>query len=341
MRFIFLIPELDTSRFRKDLDRWAQKIRFQPFKDFMRKRYMRTDFAFGGTLNLMRHCKIARDCGAEAYMATIRGIDTYGKTGIPGIPFMRWADRQSDDVCIVPDFVTDLIDEVEGRAIAYLQVPTFTSRNFDYQSDRVALWTDSPFMQAICEATYPGKSIEIVPNIVDNQLFSFVPQAERESGLVFAFPRKGPEYIAKTQAAYQKLGGNYWHFELIDGLTIHELAQQFRRPQVFLASAEVEGCALPPQESMASGIVVVGKTARGANFCMNHKETAMVAETPEAAAQCLVELENAELRDRISRQAYQAISTFFPAEAPTRFWQHLIQQYGASSSQPQVYAGSR
>ncbi|MGI0487300.1 glycosyltransferase family 1 protein [Pantanalinema rosaneae CENA516] len=341
MRFIFLIPELDTSRFRKVVARLTQKARLQFFKDLERKRFMRTDFAFGGTLNLMRHCKIARDCGADAYMATIRGIDTYGKAGIPGIPFMRWADRQPDDVCIVPDFVSDLIDEVEGRAIAYLQVPTFTLNNFDYQADRVALWTDSPFMQEICERTYPGKAIEIVPNIVDNQLFPFVPQSQREPGLVFAFPRKGPEYIAQTQAAYQRLGGNYWRFELIDGLTIRELAHEFRRPQVFLASADVEGCALPPQESMASGVVVVGKTARGANFCMEHRQTAMVAETPEAAAQCLLELEQAELRDRISRQAYQAIRYFFPSEEPTRFWQRCIQQYERSTRPSKVYATSR
>lgn len=341
MRFIFLIPELDKSHLRKVADRWIHKTRIQPLQDWMRKRYMRTDFAYGGTLNLMRHCKIARDCGADSYMATMRGIDTYAEAGIPGLPFMRWADRRKDDICIVPDFVTDLIDEVEGRTIAYLQVPTFTLRNFDYQSDRVALWTDSPFMQDICEKTYPGKAIEIVPNIVDNQLFSFVPQSLREPGLVFAFPRKGPEYIAKTQAEYQRLGGKYWHFELIDGLTIRELAQEFRRPQVFLASAEVEGCALPPQESMASGIVVVGKTARGANFCMEHGETAMVAETPEAAAQCLIELENAELRDRISQQAHKAISYFFPSEEPRRFWQRLIQQYGDTISQPKVYVDRR
>lgn len=341
MRFIFLIPELDTGRLPKVIERLTHKARLQFFKDLARKRYMRADFAYGGTLNLMRHCQVARECGAEAYVATLRGVDTYGRAGISGIPFIRWADRRSDDVCIVPDFVTDLIDEVKGPAIAYLQVPTFTARNFNYQSDRVAIWTDSPFMEDICAATYLEKPIEIVPNIVDNRLFSFVPQSQREPGLVFAFPRKGPEYIAKTQAAYEKLGGKYWHFELIHGLTIHELAQQFRRPQVFLASAPVEGCALPPQESMASGIVVVGKTAQGANFCMEHRKTAMIAETPEAAAQCLLELENAELRDRISHQAYQAIQSFFPSAEPTRFWKRMIRQYQASTEQSKVYVGSR
>ncbi|MGC8715160.1 MAG: hypothetical protein ACP5RH_22480 [Leptodesmis sp.] len=134
-------------------------------------------------------------------------------------------------------------------------------------------------MQEICHATYPGKEAKIVPNIIDRDEFPFIPQSKREPGLVFAFPRKGPEFIAATQEWYRKLGGTYWRFELIDGLSIHELARQFRRPQVFLASAEVEGCALPPQESMASGIVVVGKTARGCEIALPRMPTITSAVT--------------------------------------------------------------
>ncbi|NEQ23489.1 MAG: glycosyltransferase [Microcoleus sp. SIO2G3] len=279
----------------------------------------------------MRHCQVARSCGVDAVLATVRGRDTYRERGLAGLPFIRWADRRPDDICIVPDFVTTLIDEVEGAAIAYLQGPTFTHNNFDYKSDRVQLWTDSPFMQAICERTYSGKPVTIVPNIVDNQAFPFISQLDRESGLVFAFPRKGPEFISATQQCYQNLGGQFWRFELIDGLPFHELAQQFRRPQVFLASAEVEGCALPPQESMAAGIVVVGRTARGANFCMQHGETAMTAETPEEAAKCLFELEDAALRSHISQQAHDYISRYFPDREPKRFWQETIAQYAAET----------
>lgn len=223
--------------------------------------------------------------------------------------------------------MSELINEVEGPAIAYLQVPIHTHNNFDYLSDRVALWTDSPHMQRICHATYPGKAAQIVPNIIDNNAFPFISQAEREQGLLFAFPRKGPEFIAETQKIYTQLGGHYWRFELIDGLSIHELAQEFRRPQVFLASAEIEGCALPPQESMAAGIVVVGRTASGANFCMEHRKTAMIAENPEQAAQCLLALEDEVLRNQISHNAYNYISRYFAAGEPKQFWQTVIQGY--------------
>lgn len=329
MRFVFLVPDLDKSKDLQVLEQISRLVphRIKPVHDFLRLRMMRTNQVFGGTLNIMRHCRVAQSCGAEAVLATIRGRDTYGEWGLPGFTFIRWADRRPDDVCIIPDYVTELMDEIKGPAIAYLQVPIHTHNNFDYLNDRVSLWTDSPHMQGICNKVYPGKEAQIVPNIIDCETFPYRSQAEREAGLLFAFPRKGPEFIAETQKRYEQMGGTYWRFELIDGLTIHELAQQFRRPQVFLASAPMEGCALPPQESMASGIVVVGRTASGANFCMEHQKTAMIAENPEQAAQCLVELENDELRDNISRNAHSYISRYFASGEPTDFWKKTIQHY--------------
>ncbi len=74
---------------------------------------------------------------------------------------------------------------------------------------------------------------------------------------------------------------------------------------------------------MAAGVIVVGRTAAGANFYMNHRETAMVAETPDDAAQALIELEDAALRDRIARQAHRYISRWFPDAEPTALWRDL------------------
>ncbi len=334
MRFVFLIPDFDNSLAWRCIEQRAIN-RFFPkrLQHFLHYRVvLRSSEVHGGTLNIMRHCLVARSCGADAVMATMSGQNTFGERGFPELQFIRWADRQPDDVCIVPDFVTELINEVQGPAIAYLQVPIHTHANFDYRDDRVSLWTDSPFMQELCNKTYPGKEVQIVPNIIDSQAFPFIPQSEREAGLLFAFPRKGPEFIAETQSCYQELGGTYWQFELVDGLSIHELARQFRRPQAFLASAEMEGCALPPQESMASGIVVVGRTARGANFCMEHRRTAMTAETPAEAARCLIELEDEILRDTISRNAHAYISRYFSNGEPTQFWMSVIRQYAGSGA---------
>jgi glycosyltransferase involved in cell wall biosynthesis len=160
-------------------------------------------------------------------------------------------------------------------------------------------------------------------------MFPFIPQREREEGLVFAFPRKGPEYIAETRRIYRERGGTYWKFQLIDGIPVKELARQFTRPQAFLASAEIEGCALPPQESMAAGVIVIGRKATGANFAMAHRETALVAETPAEAAQCLFDAEDLALRERLAEAAHAAISRYFPAGEPTAFWTRNLAHFSA------------
>ena len=333
MRFLFLLPDFSPSKAKimEKLYNLFPIHRLQPLHSLLMRKFVYTDEVHGGDLNIMRHCWVAHNTGVDAVIATMSGHNSFGDRVVYDLPFVRWADRRSDDVCIIPDFLTEIVNDVKGQVIVYLQAPHLVQANFNYMDSRVNLWTDSPFMKEVCEKTYPGKDIEIIPNIVDCNAFPFIPQIQREAGLVFAFPRKNPEYIQKTQECYRDMGGKYWRFELVNGLPFHELAKQFRRPQVFLASAEIEGCALPPQESMAAGIVVVGRTAGGANFCMEHRKTAMNAETPEEAARCLLELEDAELRDRIALNARDYISRYFPFEEPAKLWQKTINKYKSNT----------
>lgn len=331
MRFLFIVPDLVTGA-RRRIHEEIQRRPVLSDNSFVRRLLahpsLYTHVVWGGTLNLWRHARVARSLGAEVGMLTPTGKDTYGtQWGLYDFDYLAWADRRPDDVIIVPDYASDLVNDVEGRVIVYQQVPIHIYNNFDYMNDRVTMWTDSPFMLEKCQAVFPGKDIPIVPNIVDNEMFPFKPQSQREEGLVFAFPRKGPEYIAQTRRLYREMGGRYWHFELIDGIPIKTLAQQFGRPQAFLASADIEGCALPPQESMAGGVIVVGKNARGANFAMEHKKTAMIADTPEEAAQSLRDAEDETLRNSVSTAAHDWISRYFPANEPTEFWRANIDKF--------------
>lgn len=336
-RIIFLIPELQERNLRNLTAAVYRRLhhrigKFRIAQDAIRRLvvqpYLYTSGMTGGTLNIIRHCLLVRSLGVDAVMATASGKNTYGHLNIAPFPTIRWSDRTVDDVCVVPDFCSNLVDDVEGVAVAYLQAPHLVRREFDYTRGRVVLWTDSPFMLARCEEVLPGKEIKIVPNIVDDKAFRFRPQSERTAGLLFAFPRKGPEFIDATRRAYEALGGKYWRFELVENLSLNELARRMQEPQAFLASADVEGCALPPQESMAAGIVVVGKDARGANFSMQDRETAMLAKTPEEAARALMDLEDAELRDRLSRNGHAFISRYFPSREPTDFWLAALREFG-------------
>lgn len=333
MRFLFIIPDLVRGPLRRVIEQVQRRgpLRNNPLvRRVLGPPKLYTDIAWGGTLNIMRHAWVARRVGAEVALLTPTGRDTYGAMwGLFDLPYVAWADRRPDDVVMVPDYATELVGEVEGRCIVYQQVPIHLYRDFDYMDPRITMWTDSPHMLALCEKMYPGKEIPIVPNVVDNGMFPFIPQREREEGLVFAFPRKGPEYIAETRRIYRERGGTYWTFELIDGIPVKELAQQFKRPQAFLASAEIEGCALPPQESMAAGVVVIGRKATGANFAMDHGKTALVAETPADAAQCLLDAKDLALRERLAEAAHAAISRYFPDGEPTEFWAHNLERFSA------------
>lgn len=332
MRLLVVLPELISSVERTALVRLAQRRPRLAQLPAIRRRVIHpalyTDVAWGGSLNNMRQAAIARSLGLDSRLVCPSGRDTYGRFSVVDLPWLRWDARRDDDIVLLPDFCSDLADQVRGPAIVYLQSPLQLRRDFDYRRHELRLWANSPYMRRLAEQAYPGKPVEIAPIIVDDRMFPFLPQPDREPGLLFAFPRKGPDFIEATQAHYARLGGTYWRFERIDGLPLSELAQRMRRPQAFLASAEIEGCALPPQESMAAGIVVVGRSARRANFQMRHRETAMVAETPEEAAACLRELENAELRVAITRTAFESIRRFFPANEPTAHWRATLSSLG-------------
>ncbi|MCH9682470.1 MAG: glycosyltransferase [Deltaproteobacteria bacterium] len=334
MRFLFLVPDFIPQGRRAQFIEWAQHRPTLRNSRTLRKLFghplLRTSVAWGGTLNNMRHCWIARKLGVDACLVSLSGKDTYGDTWrILDLPMTKWSERRPDDVILVPDFASDIINEVEGPVIAYMQVPIHIRADFDWCSDRVTMWTDSPFMLALCQKTFPGKEIPIVPNIVDDEVFPFIPQEHREQGLAFAFPRKGPEYIAETRRIYRERGGRYWRFELIDGVPFMELAKEMQRPQLFLASGDIEGCALPPQESMAAGIVVIGKNARGANFAMDDRKTALIANSPAEAAQCMLDAEDMELRKSIAKAAHDQISRYFPHNEPTAFWKQNLIDFGA------------
>lgn len=333
MRFVFLIPDLITGALQRQTFSALcnAPIRRHVFQRIATNGNLRVITVRGGTLNLMRHCQVACSQGADAVLATASGRDRYGRQGkIDILPFIRWSDRRPDDICVLTDIYSKFADAVAGPVIVYLQNPRQIRNDFDYRSDRVTLWTDSPFMLERCQEAYPGKDIEIVPNVVDCDTFPFIPQAEREPGVLFAFPRKGLEFIRETMDHYHTMGGSYWRVCEVDGLSIGKLGKAFGRPQAFLASADVEGCALPPQESMASGVVVVGKDARGANFSMQHRETAMVAQDPEAAAVSLREIEDDGLREKISRNAYAFIQRFFRDNEPAALWSRAISRYAES-----------
>jgi len=324
-RLVFLIPDLRTGA----LERARFAVRQTRLRRIMPPTPLTTTMVHGGTLNIMRHCVAAQAAGAQAVLATASGRNAYGDDmGIAGLDTIRWADRTPEDVCVLPDIYTDRIDQVRGAAVAYLQNPRQVRADFDFRREGVFLWTDSPPMLERCRATYPGAQVEIVPNVVDEEAFPFRSQKERREGELVAFPRKGSSFIDDVYDLYRARGGRYWTLERVDGLAFRAFAARMQSPQAFLASADVEGCALPPQECMAAGVVVLGKDALGANFCMRDGETALVGNSVEEAADAMRRAEDPELRDRLTQSARSWIARYFRDAEPRRFWQAFLARLG-------------
>jgi hypothetical protein len=287
----------------------------------------------GGIMNIVRHCALAGQLGAPALLTTDSGRDSHGRYWFKhGTACIQWSDRQPQDICVIPDIYTDRMAQVAGPCIAYLQSPAWIMKNFDHTRPDVQIWTDSPIMAGICSRMFPGKEPLIVPNIVDKERFPFVPQSQRRPGMMIVFPRKGADFIQAVFAEYRARGGRFWKPKYVDGIPFDKLTALFHQAQGFLASAEVEGCALPPQESMAAGVVVVGRDANGANFCMQHGKTAMVSTRPEDTAEHLRALEDPDLRNQLTVNAHKYIRRYFADAEPTRFWQTLLAGTSAHAS---------
>jgi len=266
--------------------------------------------------------------GREVAIATYTGKDGHGRKWFQHqLPVIKWDERQEDDVCVIADLYSDQADLVKGRCIVYMQHPLLMYKNFDYRRQDLRIWTDSPYMLNKCQEFFPEKDIPIVPNIVDKSAFPFKPQSERKRGSIIVFPRKGDDFIREVFRAYKKAGGSYWMSKSLHKLPFVKLAAEFGKAQAFFASADVEGCALPPQESMAAGVVVIGKNATGSNFSMQDGETALVSSTVEETVTKLLEGEDDALRTRIAEAGYEFISRYFPENEPTEFWKQILAEW--------------
>jgi hypothetical protein len=330
MRIVFLIPDM-----RRDfLSRTGRRLRYSAIGRVMpQQRGLWTSTLFGGTLNIMRHCALARSLGADAVLATESGNDNYEDSGVAKPPTVRWTSRRRDDLCVVPDVYSHLVDEISGPVVVWQQNPMQVRRNFDHLRDNLWLWACSPAMVERCREILPGKEATFVPVIVDATAFPFIEQEQRESGLLAALPRKnaGP-FIEAAYRRYREQGGRYWRLALIDGLPFHEFARRLRAPQAILPATDVEGCALPGLEAMAAGIVVAGKDARGSSFYMRDGDTALVADTPDLAAAALRRIEDPELRQQLARNGRRFVERFFPDAEPRRFWESFLLDFGRVES---------
>jgi len=141
-------------------------------------------------------------------------------------------------------------------------------------------------------STTMGIESNIVPNGVDQNIF-YESASSRNKNQILCLPRKNKTDLEKIKAIVLAQKPEVTFVEA-DNLTQEQIALEYRKSDIFLATGYPEGFGLPPLEAMFSGCAVVGFTGGGALEFMQHEKTALVAKDGDckAAANSLLKVLN-------------------------------------------------
>lgn len=163
-----------------------------------------------------------------------------------------------------------------------------------------------------------GIDSDIIPNGIDPNMF-FADAKLRQNERVFCLPRKNLADLARIKKIVLRQRPETVFCEG-EQLTEKEIASEYRKSDIFLATGYPEGFGLPPLEAMFSGCAVTGFTGGGALEFMRHQQTALVAndgDCESAAAHLLTLLNDPALKERL-RTAGTAIAKNYTREQMAR-----------------------
>lgn len=151
-----------------------------------------------------------------------------------------------------------------------------------------------------------GVPATTITNGIDQDVF-FRDESLREKNRILCLPRKNPEDLERIMSLVLAEFPEA-KFVPVDGVNQDEIAVEYRKADIFLATGYPEGLPLPPLEALNSGAVVVGFTGRGGREYMHHRETAMVLEDGDcegAAAALLEVLRNESLKEELRARGWE------------------------------------
>lgn len=178
-----------------------------------------------------------------------------------------------------------------------------------------------------------GVHATTVTNGIDHNIF-FPDPSLRAPNRVMCLPRKNPQDLERIiELVLNKRP--HTDFAKIHGLTEAQIALEYRKADIFLATGYPEGFALPPLEAMSSGAAVVGFSGRGGREFMLQRETALVADDGDcdrAAALLLEMLEDTRLKETIRRQGLDLAPRYSIEQMTTKlltFYDQVEKQYAS------------
>lgn len=281
-------------------------------QDYLARQRKRRRRAVGGIKVHYQHCLALRAAGFEAYPLVFGNFDgnVFGfdleALNIRDVGF----DLDADDIVVSTEF--DLYDGLQFkncRRIVFAQNWINIQRRRKPE-DRWSSYRAMGFDDVMVCSQYIADAIamidnepaHVITNGIDPDIFYPDPTV-RQPNRILCLPRKNAGDLAAIRNMVLKKVSNV-EFVEIDGVPEREIADAYRRADIFLATGYPEGFGLPPLEAMFSGCAVVGFAGRGGREFMIHDQTALVAEDGDTvmAARYLVDL----VQDAARKEALRA-----------------------------------
>ena len=310
----YIIDDIGTIDF--DLVSFLRSIKHLTFLSYLKKVMVHNERPVGGSKIAYTHCWLLRQAGYKAIpirMGRYRG-DFYGFDIEPVAVRKVKNHIKSNDVIVATEFYPYNIDKF-GNAIKIVFVQNWINldrrlRKKDRQKGYLGIGYDHVMTCSdyVTKLVKQKMAIEAytVTNGIDFSVF-YSDSDIREEKRILCLPRKNPQDISQIK---EIVLSKYADAEFVEAhmLTEAELADEYRKADIFLATGYPEGFGLPPLEAMACGCAVVGFTGGGASEFMIHNQTALVADDGDcylAAQHILKLLRDNEQKEKLRSAGYQ------------------------------------
>lgn len=272
----------------------------------------------GGTKIFYQHVVCLRELGYDAHILALSAYD--GNVFYPDIKSKFVSDTgfelNENDIVVATEFCPyDALKFKNPVKIMFAQSWCFIL-NRKSQGDRTKSYRDLGYDHVISCGAYIADFIQslhseecvAIQNGVDNAVF-YQDETLRIENRILCLTRKNFDDTKHIMSIVKREVPEA-NFVLVDGLSEKELAEEYRKSDIFLATGYPEGLPLPPLEAISSGCAVVGFAGRGGREYLIHNKTALIAEDGDvvAAADYLIKLlKNKSLKEAI-REAGSAAS---------------------------------
>jgi glycosyltransferase involved in cell wall biosynthesis len=319
----YIIPDVFGVHF--DLRTLLRKVRRGGALKYLRHCVYGNHRAIGGHKIHYQHVILLREAGYDAKILQL-GKFSGNFFGFE-VPIVHLGDLgyqlHSKDVVVATEFMPyDGLSFENCRRVMFVQnTPNFRRRlrpedrglsYHDLGYDHIITCSDFVSARLHDEMGVPAFTIT---NGVDQEVF-FSDPALRIKNRVLCLPRKHASDIEHIIRCVVDQFAEV-EFVKVDGLTQEEIAVEYRKSDVFLATGYPEGFGLPSLEALLSGAVVVGFDGGGGNEFLRHRKTALVAQDGdcEAAAACLLEVLRSEALKESLRTAGMEIAKCYSLDA--------------------------